>query len=215
MPKSRFEQTLTVLVGIAAVVAASLATLQLDAGRKGDRASLLGARLPVRIFERIAASGIRSNYHIETARNSIGLGLEGLARQLTAARASGAAADFETSLGGSQFAASKRLQAAAAEMEKIDPRSRGVDPATAAAILATVQQLQQDVKRQGELVDASSRYGSQGSRAIFGLSLAAIAAALLGLAAVLRLGAGGRIALVAGTVALVASVGWGAWAAAT
>ena len=215
MAKSRSEQMLTVLVGVAAVVAALLATLQQDAGRKGDRASLLGARLPVQIFERIAASGIRSNYHIETARNSIGVGLEGLARQLTAARASGAAADFETSLGASQFAVSKRLQAAAVEMEKIDPRSRGVDAKTTAAILATTNQLGQDVKRQGRYVDESSRYGSQGSRAIFGLSLAAIAAALLGLAAVLRTGAGGRIALGAGTIALVASIGWGAWAVAT
>lgn len=211
MARTAFERTLTVLVGVAAVVAALLATLQLDAGRKGDRASLQGSRLPVTIFEAIAASGIRSDFHLNRIRQSGALGIEGLSRQIAALPVEGLGG-YTSRLGQADAAASKSLEAAAKEMLGISPRSRGVDPATTAVILATVKDLRRQVALQGESVDDSNRYSVQGSRAVFGLSLAAIAAALLGLAAVLRAGPGGRIAIAAGAVALLGSLGWGTWA---
>jgi hypothetical protein len=214
MTSTGFEKLLTILVGVAAVVAALLATLQLDAGRKGDRATLEGSRLPVKIFESIAASGIRSDFHINRLRQANALGLEGLSRQLTALPSQGSTG-YEARLGQADVEASKTLAAAAKEMLEIDPRSRGVDPPTATAITAEAQDFAKQLARQSEAIDESNRYSDQGARAVFGLSLAAIAAALLGLAAVLRAGPGGRIAVAAGALALLGSIACGAWAVAS
>ncbi len=206
--RTGFEKTLAVLVGFTALAASLLATLELDAGRKGDRASLLGARLPVQIFQGIAASQLRSDFHLNTEREASATGLQGLARLLSSFREHGAL-DFEDPLGRSQFTASKRLRAAALEMAAISPRSRGVDPATAAAILATPKQLAAQVRVQGRVIDSANAYSTRDGKAVFALSLVAIAAALLGLAAVFKGGPGGHIALGAGAVALALSTIWG------
>ena len=212
MLKTRFERTLAFLVGATALVAALLATLQLDAGRKSNRATFLSARLPVRIFEDIAASGLRGDFHLNTGREASAVALQALTRELTVLKRHDPALAFELALGKSDFDASKHIAAAAKEMAAISPASRGVDPATQAAILATIPQERTLVAKQGHQVDLSNTYGTEQNRSVFALTLVAIAAALLGLAAVLRAGPGGRIALVAGTIALLLSVAWGALA---
>ncbi|MFN2467086.1 MAG: hypothetical protein ABR521_02995 [Gaiellaceae bacterium] len=207
--RSAFDRLLGVLVGLTAAFAALLATLQLDASRQGDRAAQLSARLPVRIFEQIAASGLRSSFHLDSQRDAASLGIESLSRQISALRAEDAG---EVAVGRADFRASQRALEAARAMERIDPASRGVDRATAAAILATTQELREQVAEQGRQVDLSERYSARGGKSVFALSLVAIAAALLGLAAVFRGGPGGRIALTAGALALAGSGAWGVWA---
>ncbi len=206
--RTSFEKALAVLVGLTALVASLLATLELDAGRKGDQAALLGARLPVQIFQGIAASQLRGDFHLNTQREAGATGLQGLARLLSSFREHGAL-DFEDPLGRSQFAASKRLRAAALEMAAIPPASRGVDPVTTRAILATTKELAAQVRVQGQVIDRANAYSSRDGKAVFALSLVAIAAALLGLAAVFKAGPGGHIALGAGGVALALSAAWG------
>ncbi len=208
--KSRFEQLLSTLVGLTAVTAALLAVLQLDASRRGDRAAQLGARMPVRIFEQIAASGLRSTFHLDTQRDSHGLALQALSRQLAVLKAGGP--ESESAIGTADFEAAQRALRAAKAMERITPESRGVDPRTRAAILATPKLLNEQVRLQGIQVDLAERYSARGTKSVFALSLVAIAAALLGLSAVFRSGPGGRIALGSGAVALSLAVGWGVWA---
>jgi len=207
---TRFEQILAVLVGLTAVVAALLATLQLDASRQGDRAAQLSARLPARVFEHIAASTLRSSFHLDSQRDGAGLAVEALGRQLAVLEKGGP--DFEDAIGRAHLKAAERAIEAAKAMEKIDPASRGVDRLTREAILATIPQLNALVAEQGRQVDLGDRYSARGSKSVFALSLVAIAAALLGLAAVFRAGAGGRIALAAGALSLALATGWGAWA---
>ena len=83
---------------------------------------------------------------------------------------------------------------------------------TSLAVIAPVAIVGATILAQGHQVDLSNTYGTEQNRSVFALTLVAIAAALLGLAAVLRAGPGGRIALVAGTIALLLSVAWGALA---
>jgi hypothetical protein len=208
---TRFERILALLVGLTALVASLLATLELDSGRKGDRASLLGARLPVQIFEGIASSQLRSDFHLNTQREAVGVGIAALSRQITALRA-GQQLAFEGVVGRADYAASRRLQAAAREMAAISPESRGVDRHTAETILVTTKALKEQVRMQGKVIDRANRFSNRDGKAVFALSLVAISAALLGLAAVLKAGPGGRIALTAGALALALSIAWGGFA---
>jgi hypothetical protein len=205
---TRFERILALLVGLTGLVASLLATLELDAARRGDRASLLGARLPVQIFEGIASSQLRSDFHLNTQREAAAVGIAALSRQITALQA-GEQLAFEGAVGRADYAASQRLRAAAREMAAISPESRGVDRHTAATILVTTRALNEQVLVQGKLIDRANRFSNRDGKAVFALSLVAIAAALLGLAAVLKAGPGGRIALTAGALALALSIAWG------
>lgn len=211
---TRFERTLAVLVGLTALVASLVATLELDSGRKGDRAAILGARLPVQIFEGIASSQNRSDFHLNTQRQASALAIEALARQSSSPpRENGL--DFEQLIARADLAASRRLRVAAMEMARIDPESRGVDPHTAKTILVTTKELGNQVQIQGSVIDRANKYSGRDGRAVFALSLVAIAAALLGLAAVLKAGPGGRIALTAGVLALALSAALGSFALAS
>jgi hypothetical protein len=210
---TRFEQTLAVLVGLTALVASLVATLELDSGRKGDRAAILGARLPVQIFEGIASSQNRSDFHLNTERQASALAIEALARQSSSLQEN--ALDFEQLIARADLAASRRLRVAAMEMARIDPESRGVDSHTAKTILVTTKELRNQVEIQGSVIDRANKYSGRDGKAVFALSLVAIAAALLGLAAVLKAGPGGRIALTAGALALALSVAWGSLALAS
>lgn len=204
--KTRFEHAVAALVGVTAVLAALLAVLQLDAGRKGNRAGLLAARVPVQIFGDLAASSLRDDYHTNTLRESAGAGILALAHESAALQR---LARPQLYLGFSDFKASSRMLEAAQEMKAVTLASRGVDARTRSAIEATLPDINREVKRQGQLVDDSNEFGVRQNRAVFGLSLVAIAAALFGLAAVLKAGSGGRIALATGAGALMLSLLWG------
>jgi hypothetical protein len=68
------------------------------------------------------------------------------------------------------------------------------------------------VRQQGESVDRAERYARRGARAILGLSLAASAAALLGLAGVVGVRRAGRILFGVAVLAWLAAIVAGALA---
>jgi hypothetical protein len=210
MERVGFERILAVLVGFTALVASLVAVLQVDWGRRSERSSLLAARLPVQIFEGIAASGLRTTFHLRTQQDAIALGLEALARQLASYRYP-AVGEAERAIGQADLRASEQLRAVASEMAAIDPADRGVDPLTLRALEADIGTLTEASRRQNREADRDDLYGKRQDRTVFALSLVAIAAALLALAGVLRKGAGGRISLGTGALALVLSLAWALW----
>lgn len=208
--RSRFERVLAVLVGVTALVASLVAVLQVDWGRKSERSSLLAARLPVQIFEGIAASSNRTTFHLRSQQDAVAFGVEALARQIAAFKYPDVR-DAERAIGVAEFRASERLRSIATEMASIDPATRGVDARSVHALTASLGELAEASREQNREADRADLYGKRQNRTVFALSLVAIAGALLALAAVLRKGAGGRISLGAGTLALAFSLVWAIW----
>ena len=80
--RSRFEQALAILAGLAAVLAALLATLQVDASRWEEQARVNATRLAVQVFEASAATGILSTYQFQTQQEATLLSIDASARDL-------------------------------------------------------------------------------------------------------------------------------------
>ena len=58
-------------------------------------------------------------------------------------------------------------------------------------------------------MDIADRYGERGNRTLAGLSVLALGAVLVGLAAVLGRGVPGHVVIGAATLSLLAAAGWG------
>jgi hypothetical protein len=204
---SRFHRWLALLVGVSAIGAALIATLQLDAGKREERALLMASRLSVEAFEKIAGSGALAAFAYTSSVQGIVLSVEGLGRGISvledprATRADRAASRAEIEAG-------DRLKEVAASMSATPEVGGPVDDHTVDVLAAATGEIAGIVEEENRQVDVADRYSARGARAVFGLSLLAIAAVLLALAGVLGEQRPGVIALVSASVALVLSFGW-------
>ena len=80
--RSRFERALAILAGLAAVLAALLATLQVDASRWEEQARVNATRLAVQVFEAKRRHGLLSTYQFQTEQEATLLGIDASARDL-------------------------------------------------------------------------------------------------------------------------------------
>jgi hypothetical protein len=208
--RTGFERWLAIVVGVAAVVAATLAVLQVDTAKQEERALLLSSRLAVRAFEGTAGTLPRSSFQIGSLQAALKLGLEATARQL-AAFDQPAAAEVETAIGQADSAASMELASIAEKMGAVPTADSGLDPATLRLLSLTDSDLRRLVAEQNRQVDLAEAAGQRGSRTVFAISLLALGAILAGLAGVIGRSTPGRIVLLAATVAILASMGWGVW----
>ena len=209
--KTRFDRWLAGLVGVAAVLAALLATLQMDASKQEERALLMGSRLSVQIFEGIAGGSPRFSFQLNSLQQAIQLALGATALQLAALQHPDAA-ETENARSEPDLRAAERLTAIAQAMGEVPLESAGVDAVTRKIAGKVPEDLQADVAEQNRQVDIANRFGERGTRAIFALSLVALGAVLVGLGAVLGDRRPGRITLLAATLALLAAAVWGATA---
>jgi hypothetical protein len=205
---SRFRRWLAILVGLSAVAAALLSTLQMDSGKREERALLRASRLSVEIFSKIAGSGQLSAFTFTSFHRSLSLGMEGTGLALAGFEIPGASSS-EEAIANANVAASERLIPIAESMGVSTPDA-AIDEHTREVMGATVEDLTAIVGDQNREVDVAEAYGRRGTRSVFALSVLAIAAVLLGLAGVLGEGRPGTIALVAATTALVLASGLGA-----
>jgi hypothetical protein len=206
--KTRFDRWLAVLVGVAAILAALLATIQADSSSQAERSLHLATRLSVRIFEESAGSSPRFSFEINSLQQAVTLAISGTAAQIAVLQ-SPETADAIQARAEADVKAAERLMAIAESMGAVPPESSGVDP-TARHVLASsaldLIGLRDEQIRQMELAD---HFGERGSRTLFGLSLLALGAVLIGLGAVLGAGLPGRVVLTAATLALVAAAALG------
>jgi hypothetical protein len=185
------RRTLALLGGTAAVVAALLAAMQVDASRKSSRAAAQGSRLAVQIVEETTSSGLRLNLLAAAFREREALLQHAMALEASAGRsglAPVASADGQAALQLDRALASMLGEpiAPAAFLDEQDVLRNRADPM---------------VERQRAALARSERYGRRSSAAARGLLLVATAGALLTLAGSL---VGRRPAHVAvGTAALV------------
>jgi hypothetical protein len=205
---SRVNQILAVLVGITALAAALLAVLQTDSSRREERGLLLANRLAVQAFEKISARGVLSSFSLRSLQDAVALGIEGTGRALATFDLP-STSQGERALANAKIGASDRLLAIAQAMGA-EPRLSGPLDAHATEVLrSTDDQLNRLVAEQNRQVDVAQRFGERGSRAVFALTLLAVAAVLLGLAAVLQQGRPTTVAMVAAAGLLLVALGWG------
>jgi hypothetical protein len=205
----RFEKALAILVGLAAVVAALLGTLEVDSNKRQEQAQAEGVRLTVQIFGTLAGSAPAADEASQASQVAILRGLQASARRLAAAPLP-ATAGFESALADADQRAADDLGAVVDAVAKPPDEASGVDPVTRAVIASTPDDAVGLLARQSRVLDSANRFGSRGSRAVFGISILALAAVLFGLSAVLGRASRGGITLALGAVALLASAAAGA-----
>jgi hypothetical protein len=206
---NRFEKALAVLVGLAAVAAALLGTLEVDSNKRQEQAQAEGVRLTVQIFGTLAGSAPPADAGAQASQAAILRGLQASARRLAAAPLP-ATAGFEAALADADQRASDDMGPVADSVAKAPDEASGVDPVARTVINSTTDDATALLVRQNRVLDTANRFGSRGSRAVFGISILALAAVLLGLSAVLGPENRGAITLGLGALALLGAVASGA-----
>jgi len=205
--RSRFERALAILAGLAAVLAALLATLQVDASRWGEQAMVNATRRAVQVSEASAATGLLSMYQFQAEQEATLLSIDASARDLLATQ-SPTVAEAQRAMATAEARAAERLTVAGEAMSQVPSEASPVDAHTRAVLALTIDDMAGSVEELNDQLALAERYGTRGSRAVFALSLLAIGAVLLGLAGVMGATRTGRISLGAATVALLLSVIW-------
>jgi hypothetical protein len=208
----RFRRILSVLVGIAAVTAATLSWVETDSGRKEEQAFVNASRGALDIFVKLAASAPRTQFEGNALRRAIAVQTEGGGRVI----AMGVDAQtFDQALrqAAADERAGKRLTQIARQMAAVPEDFEDLDPATLAALQVTSPiQLFDTVERQNAYIDEADRYGIRQEHSFFSLGLVATAAALIGLAGLMGMSRAGWISLGTSAVALTFSILWTALA---
>ncbi len=201
--ESRFHQVVAVTVGFVAVLAALLAILEADSHRRNDLATARASLLTSDISTDIAASSSFTSFGLTSRQDALALALESTARRLATFGQPSVEAG-EVPLADAEGKAASRASTLASTMGALPTTADGVDPFAIETLAATTAGMNALTKQQNNQVDRAERYAKRETRAILGLSLAASAAALLGLAGLLGGGRSGRLLL---TFALLAMLG--------
>lgn len=196
---TRFDKVSALLIGVVAILAAILGTLQMELSQQESRASAHAARLSVRIFEGTAGGSEPGSFELQAFQDAITLATDATSRAL-AALERGSGSELADALMQADTAATDRLTAIAAEMGKPPGPDAPLDPTALRAATAAPETLGAIVAEQNRQVDLAEAYGERSGRAVLGLSLVALAGVLVGLAAVLGEGGPGRFALGAAIV---------------
>jgi hypothetical protein len=205
--QARFNKALSVLVGLSALAASLLAVLDVHSGRRQEQALNRSSRLSVDIFGRLAGSTQPQALAFQVLQLSNLNTLKGTQRSLSAFMRP-ETFDFEFTLAGADRRVGSRLLALARSLRETPDPSSGLDATTRDVIATRIADVEVLVAEQNRQIDLADKYGERGTRAVYALSLLALAAVLLGLSAVAGV-RGGGITAVLGAVALLAAAGWG------
>lgn len=206
--RTRFDRWLAVLVGAAAILAALLATLQVDSGLQEERALHMASRMSVRIFEETAGSSPRFSFQINSLQQATTLAIGATAAQIAVLEMPETAEAIQARAE-ADVRASERLMAIGQSMGDVPPPASGIDAATRDVLASDPLDWAGLLSEQLRQMDIADRFGERANRTLFGLSLLALGAVLVGLAAVLGRGVPGRAVLAAATLTLLAAAAWG------
>ena len=206
--RSRFNKWVAFLAGLTAVMATLLATLDMHSSKREEQALSKSARLSVEIFGRIAASSPVQTAGYQAVATGTSRAIESLARRIVGADFPGTG-DFEEALGEADERTADRLQSLAESVGGVPSDSSGVDAHTREVIDTDVEELTSLVEEQNRQRDVADKFFERGTRSVYALSILALAAVLIGLAAVLGQRGGGSITLVVAGLALAFAMAWG------
>ncbi len=209
--KTWFDRWLALLVGTAAILAALLATAQADAGGQAERALHMASRLSVRIFEETAGSSPRFSFEINSLQQATMLAISGTAAQI-AVLGRPETTDAIQGRAEADVTAAERLMTVAQGMGAVPPASSGLDPTALRVLASNPLNWAGLLSEQLHQMDLADHQGERGNRTLSAISLLALGAVLIGLAAVLGAGQPGRVVLTAATLALLAAAAMGLYA---
>jgi len=200
----RFDHLTALLIGIVAVLAASLAVIQQTQSLTQARAQAQSRRLASELTSRIIASGTLDDYGLVNSQRAVLVTIEGLARSQAALSGTDAA---EGPIGQAVTNAGMRVQAMAEAMGVAPGRDGPLDPYATMVLRSTLDDMRLLLAVQRAVTDAGDVASSDGNESVMGLSLVALAGVFTGLAAVVGSGRTGRaLLLLAWTCAAGASV---------
>jgi len=186
-----FDRFAAILVGSVALLAALLGVVHDERSLAGSRASFEATRLATDISARIAVNSVGTNLSYQSDEAVLMLQMDGSDRALAAQAVgdSGAAA-----VGQAMVRAATMLRAA---LDATQATSGGspADDYVASMLKMTQDDWAAELAEQGHQMDIAADEGSHDRDAVLGLSLLALAGVLIGLAAVLKEGRGGWVAL--------------------
>jgi hypothetical protein len=208
---TRFHQTVAVLLGIIAVLAAVLGAVQLDRSQDEARATTHAARLTGDLAAGIPIQGIGFQLVFTATQTALAREAEGTTRQFLAAGVDDAAA----AEGAAEESAGRRLRDIASDMGATPDETTGLPPYELRLMTADLDALTRQVAEQNRVIDVDVQVASDDSgAAVAGLSVLALAGVLVGLASVVGASRAGRITLVmagiatATAAAILLSVAW-------
>ncbi len=187
----RFDLLAAVLIGAIAILAAVLAVIQIETGQASTRAQIEAARLTADLSARLQVSGTAQTAAIVDQQEALALSMQATGRGLAALQYGD---DGAAAIGEAETQAAADLGTALAATSATSGGAP-LDSYTAGLLNATTPQLLAELGEQNRQVDLANDAGTRNSRSILGLSLLALAGVLTGLAAVLREGRAGWIAL--------------------
>ena len=222
---SWFDRIVAVLLGLGAVLAASAATIQMDAAKQEERALLRSSRLAVQVFELTAGTGPIPAFAGQGLQQGGGVVVEGLSRSIVSGLLPHLAA--EGAVAAADQRAGDRIRTIALAMAGAESPPVGLD----AHLTMLVDTARRDVREivraleeqttdvrfptqdvgdrlTAELsteVDLADRHSDRGGRSLLALALLALGGVLIGLAAVLKENAAGWVALASAGLAVAAS----------
>lgn len=206
--RSRLQKWLAVLVGVSAVVAAALATLDLHSTKRYEDLLTRSSRTSVSLFGKIAGSSFPVTSESISEQVALFRGIEASSREVLS-NVDPRVRGFESALARADRAAAERLTRLADSIGNVPPPETGVDQIARDVIGTSEDDLRTLVERQNRLTDEATRHGNRSSRAVFGLSLVALATVLLGLAAVMGARSGAAPLVGGAGVLLLVAIGWG------
>lgn len=205
----RFKRWLAILVGATAISAAGLAWMESDNSRKEQNAFVDASRSALDAFVKLGASGPRFQFEVNAVRQSTLLDARSTAR---AATASIETLPLQIALGQSiaDNQASRRLLAVSRRLKDLPDSAPGLDEIASDSLrIRSEADIEPIYGAQDAALSDAERYGTRQQRAMYGLSLLAVAASLLGLAGLIGAGRSGRIALSTATGALTIALATG------
>ncbi len=201
---SRYERLIALLIGLIAIVAAVLVVLQSSASLDEARANSVARRLASELTTRLIASGSLTSYAGINSQRAWLVGMEGNARAIVALNADDAA---QRAVAEATVAASARLADIAATMGAAPDETSPLDPFARSVLATTDDELYAILKVQNAAADAAGIASDRSSRAVMGLSLAALAGVMAGLAAVMGPCRSGRALLAMGWICAGGAIG--------
>lgn len=205
-----FKVWVAVLVGATAISAVTLAWVEAENGRRGDAALIDATRQALAVFVDLGASGPRYQFELDSIRRSTTLDARSTARTATVSTEDLEAFRVALGLATADNAASRRLLEVSQHMQALPDGAEGLDERASQALrVRSEEDVEGLYEAQAAALHRADVVGVRQLRALYGLSLVAIAASLVGLAGLLGSGRGGFLAIGSAAGMLVLALGVG------